>query len=46
VVDLLAVGTLWERAKPILAATPEVDTTRVALGRLSGKLALDHVTFR
>jgi ATP-binding cassette subfamily C protein len=46
VVDLLQVGTLWERAQPILAATPEVDTTRVTPGRLSGKLALDHVTFR
>jgi ATP-binding cassette subfamily C protein len=46
VVDLLEVGTLWERAKPILAATPEVDTTRANPGRLSGKLALDHVTFR
>jgi ABC-type bacteriocin/lantibiotic exporter with double-glycine peptidase domain len=45
-VDLLEVGTLWERAKPILAATPEVDTTRANPGRLSGKLALDHVTFR
>jgi ABC-type bacteriocin/lantibiotic exporter with double-glycine peptidase domain len=46
VVDLLEVGPLWERAKPILAATPEVDTTKVNPGRLSGKLVLDQVTFR
>jgi NHLM bacteriocin system ABC transporter ATP-binding protein len=46
VVDLLKVATLWERARPILAATPEVHTTQARPGRLRGALALDHVTFR
>jgi ATP-binding cassette subfamily C protein len=46
VVDLLEVATLWERARPILAATPEVDTTQAPPGRLRGAVALDHVTFR
>jgi len=46
IVALLEVITLWERARPILAATPEVDTTKADPGRLRGVLALDHVTFR
>jgi NHLM bacteriocin system ABC transporter ATP-binding protein len=46
IVDLLEVATLWERAKPIVVAPPEVDITQGHPGRLTGKLALDHVTFR
>jgi ABC-type bacteriocin/lantibiotic exporter with double-glycine peptidase domain len=45
-IDLVDVATLWERSKPILAASPEVDCTKANPGRLSGKLALDRVTFR
>ena len=45
-VDLLEVATLWERARPILAAMPEVAATQAPPGRLRGALALDRVTFR
>ncbi|HEY9796411.1 MAG TPA: NHLP bacteriocin export ABC transporter permease/ATPase subunit [Leptolyngbyaceae cyanobacterium] len=46
IIDVLEVVTLWERAKPILEAKPELDPSSTDPGRLSGKLALDHVTFR
>jgi NHLM bacteriocin system ABC transporter ATP-binding protein len=46
IVDLLEVATLWERAKPILVAPPEVDIAKAHPGQLTGQLALDHVTFR
>lgn len=46
VIDVLEVVTLWERAKPILEAKPELNPNSADPGRLSGKLALDHVTFR
>ena len=46
IVELLEVATLWERAKPIVVAPPEVDITKAHPGQLTGKLALDHVTFR
>ena len=46
IVDLLEVATLWGRAKPIIVAPPEVDIAKADPGRLTGKLALEHVTFR
>jgi NHLM bacteriocin system ABC transporter ATP-binding protein len=46
IIDVLEVVTLWERAKPILEAKPELDPSSTDPGRLSGKLALDRVTFR
>ncbi|MBD2774175.1 NHLP bacteriocin export ABC transporter permease/ATPase subunit [Iningainema tapete] len=46
VLSVLEVVVLWERAKPILEATPEVDLTKADPGRLSGKLELEHVSFR
>ena len=46
VTDLVHVTTLWERIKPIVDATPEVDTHRPDPGRLTGELALEQVTFR
>jgi NHLM bacteriocin system ABC transporter ATP-binding protein len=45
-IDLLEVATLWERARPILEATPEVHMHNADPGRLTGKLVVDHVTFR
>ncbi|QYO62052.1 NHLP bacteriocin export ABC transporter permease/ATPase subunit [Leptolyngbya sp. 7M] len=46
VVSVLEIVALWERAKPILQAQPEVDASKTDPGRLSGKIAMDHVTFR
>ncbi|MBW4576244.1 MAG: NHLP bacteriocin export ABC transporter permease/ATPase subunit [Aphanothece sp. CMT-3BRIN-NPC111] len=46
VIDVLEIGILWERAKPILEAKPEVDVNKTDPGRLSGRLKLDRVTFR
>jgi len=46
IMDVLELATLWERAKPILEAPPEVDAGKSDPGRLSGKVALERVTFR
>lgn len=47
-IDLVDIEILWKRAQPILKAKTEVDTglTLAPTGQLSGKLKLDHVTFR
>ena len=45
-IDTLDVATLWERARPILEGRPEVDANKADPGRLVGKLAMEHVTFR
>jgi NHLM bacteriocin system ABC transporter ATP-binding protein len=45
-IDLLEVLPLWERAQPILQATPEIDAEKANPGRLSGRIAIDHVVFR
>jgi ABC-type bacteriocin/lantibiotic exporter with double-glycine peptidase domain len=42
----LEVVVLWERAKPILHETPEIDVNKADPGKLSGKLELEHVCFR
>lgn len=44
--DILEIVPLWERAKPIVQGTPETDPTKTDPGRLTGKIALEHVTFR
>ncbi|NJM71571.1 MAG: NHLP bacteriocin export ABC transporter permease/ATPase subunit [Scytonema sp. RU_4_4] len=44
--DILAIVPLWERAEPILRQEPEYDSTKTNPGRLLGRVALDHVTFR
>jgi NHLM bacteriocin system ABC transporter ATP-binding protein len=46
VVDILSIFPLWQRVQPILDATPEVDRAKVHPGKLSGRLAVEHVTFR
>nr|WP_179136920.1 NHLP bacteriocin export ABC transporter permease/ATPase subunit [Candidatus Entotheonella palauensis] len=43
--DVLDVATQWERVKPIFEQEPEVATDNADPGQLSGRLALDHVTF-
>jgi NHLM bacteriocin system ABC transporter ATP-binding protein len=45
VVDVLSIFPLWQRARPILDATSEVNRTKVNPGKLSGRFAVDHVTF-
>jgi NHLM bacteriocin system ABC transporter ATP-binding protein len=46
VVDVLNIVPLWQRAQPILEATPEVDSEKSDPGKLSGQFAVDGVTFR
>jgi NHLM bacteriocin system ABC transporter ATP-binding protein len=45
-INVLRVIPLWERAQPILSATPEVDSDKADPGRLTGRLLVDHVIFR
>ncbi|MBO3462774.1 NHLP bacteriocin export ABC transporter permease/ATPase subunit, partial [Aetokthonos hydrillicola] len=44
--DILGIVPLWERAKPIVQGTSESDLTKADPGRLTGKIALEHITFR
>ncbi|HEX9001924.1 MAG TPA: NHLP bacteriocin export ABC transporter permease/ATPase subunit, partial [Blastocatellia bacterium] len=46
IVDVLQVIPLWNRAKPILEAKPEVDGSKADPGRLMGRVVVDHVVFR
>ncbi|NES20007.1 MAG: NHLP bacteriocin export ABC transporter permease/ATPase subunit [Symploca sp. SIO3E6] len=46
VIDLLDITILWERAQPILQASPEVDGQKYHPGRLSGELKLEQICFR
>jgi NHLM bacteriocin system ABC transporter ATP-binding protein len=45
-ISTLNVIPLWERAQSIVKAEPEVDPSKTDPGRLTGRLALEHVTFR
>ncbi|NJP09645.1 MAG: NHLP bacteriocin export ABC transporter permease/ATPase subunit [Leptolyngbyaceae cyanobacterium RU_5_1] len=45
-INTLNIIPLWERAQSIVQAEPEVDSSKTDPGRLSGRLALEHVTFR
>ena len=46
VIDLLGIMPLWERAEPILRSQPEDDSNKANPGRLTGRVALEHVSFR
>lgn len=46
VVDILEILPLWERAQPILTATPEIDANKTDPGRLSGRVEIKHIVFR
>jgi NHLM bacteriocin system ABC transporter ATP-binding protein len=46
VIDVNEVSVLWDRAKPILEATPEVDASKTDPGRLMGGVKLERVSFR
>lgn len=45
-VSALNVVPIYERAKPIFAAIPEVTDVRVDPGKLTGMIEVSHVTFR
>jgi ATP-binding cassette subfamily C protein len=44
--SVLLIVPLYERAKPILDALPEVDMTKADPGELTGRIDVDRVTFR
>ena len=46
VITILNVIPLYERAKPILHALPEVDDAKAPPGELSGAIELSHASFR
>lgn len=46
VVDILEALPLWERAQPILKATPEVDNNKADPGKLSGRVEIKNMVFR
>ena len=46
VMNSLQVIPQWKRAQPILETIPEVDLTKADPGRLLGRIAIDHITFR
>jgi NHLM bacteriocin system ABC transporter ATP-binding protein len=45
-INILEVVPMWERAQSIVKAEPEADPNMADPGRLTGRLALEHVTFR
>ena len=45
-VELLDIVPLWQRARPILQAEPEVNLTKADPGQLSGALKVDRASFR
>lgn len=44
--DILGIVPLWERAQPLVQGVPELEPSQTDPGRLTGRIALDHVTFR
>jgi ABC-type bacteriocin/lantibiotic exporter with double-glycine peptidase domain len=45
-IDVLEIVPLWQRAQPILKATPETNSIKANPGRLSGNLIVDQLSFR
>jgi len=46
ITDILEIVPLWERAEVIVRGEPEADSRQTDPGRLTGRLRLEHVTFR
>ncbi len=46
VVEVLQVLPLWQRAKPILQAEQEINSSQADPGKLSGRLVVDRLSFR
>ncbi|MDQ4128271.1 MAG: NHLP bacteriocin export ABC transporter permease/ATPase subunit, partial [Actinomycetota bacterium] len=45
-ITLLQAAPYYERAKPILRSSPEVDAGKLDPGELAGRIELDHISFR
>jgi ATP-binding cassette subfamily C protein len=45
-IEVLDIAVLWRRSQPILAAQPEVMADAADPGQLSGRILVDHLTFR
>jgi NHLM bacteriocin system ABC transporter ATP-binding protein len=43
---VLHIVPMWKRAQPILSSIPEVDLTKSDPGKLTGRISVNHVTFR
>jgi ABC-type bacteriocin/lantibiotic exporter with double-glycine peptidase domain len=43
--EIWGIVPIWERAKPIWRSQPEYDSTKVNPGQLSGRIALNRVSF-
>ncbi len=46
IIDVVDVATLWERCKPFIQQKPEVDRYKRDPGWLTGRLTVEHVTFK
>lgn len=46
IIDILDITILWERARPILVAQPEISEEKADPGKLQGEVRLDRVSFR
>jgi NHLM bacteriocin system ABC transporter ATP-binding protein len=44
--NILEIIPLWERAKPIIQTSLESDPSKADPGRLTGRIALEHINFR
>ncbi|MBW4641610.1 MAG: NHLP bacteriocin export ABC transporter permease/ATPase subunit [Goleter apudmare HA4340-LM2] len=44
--EILEIFPLWERAKPIVQSELESDPNKADPGRLTGRISLEHITFR
>lgn len=44
--SMLKIVPIWERLRPILEATPEVDASKIYPGKLSGAIEISHLSFR
>lgn len=44
--DMLRIVPIYERLKPIVTQTPELDEARVYPGKLRGEIVVSHVSFR
>jgi len=44
--SMLRIVPVWERLRPILEAEPEIDSTKVHPGTLTGAIDISHLSFR
>lgn len=46
ILDILEIVPIWQRSLPILESEPEVNNDKADPGRLTGRIKVDHATFR